>query len=117
MGKGVSIPVAEEFGFLEMQAMQARLQEKYQDIWEPISPQTGKNKLLWLMIELGEAADIIKKDGAERIMEDKAVRAHFVEELADIMMYYNDVMLCFGISADELKAAYREKHQKNMHRW
>ena len=109
--------MAEELGFSEMQEMQARLQEKYQDIWEPILPQTGQNKLLWLMIELGEAADIIKKDGAERIMEDKAVRAHFVEELADIMMYYNDVMLCFGVSADELKAVYREKHQKNMHRW
>jgi len=109
--------MAEEFGFSEMQELQARLQEKYRDIWEPVSPETGKNKLLWLMIELGEAADIIKKDGARSIMDDGAVRARFVEELADVMMYYNDVMLCFGISAEELREAYREKHQKNMQRW
>lgn len=51
----------EDFGFMEMQKLQRELQEKYKDKWEAISPETAKNKLLWLMIELGEAADIIKK--------------------------------------------------------
>lgn len=69
------------------------------------------------MIELGEAADIIKKQGSQIIMEDTEVRTHFIEEMADVMMYYNDVLLCYGISIDEFSKVYREKHQRNMNRW
>ncbi len=32
-------------------------------------------------------------------------------------MYYNDTLLCYGISPDELKAAYTAKFEKNMTRW
>ena len=34
-----------------------------------------------------------------------------------LLMYYNDVMLCYGISADELKQTYSKKFEKNMNRW
>ena len=37
--------------------MQAGLQERYQDKWQHLSPEIGKDQLLWLMIELGEVAD------------------------------------------------------------
>lgn len=107
----------EDFGFKEMQQIQMQLQERYKDQWQPLSPQLGKEQLLWLMIELGEAADIMKKDGGEKIMEDASVRKHFIEEMADVMMYYNDVLLCYGISIEELSSIYREKHQRNMNRW
>ena len=30
--------------------------------------------------------------------------------LTNVLMYYNAVMLCYGISADELKQAYTEKY-------
>lgn len=92
-----------DFSINEMHTLHKELQEKYKDRWEPISPQTAKNKLLWLMIELGEAADIIKKQGGQKIVEDKEVRNHFVEEMCDALMYFNDVMLCFDISPEELK--------------
>ena len=101
----------------EMQNIQKQLQEKYKDKWEPISPARGKNQILWLMIELGEAADIIKKQGDQKIMEDEETRAHFIEEMCDVMMYYNDVLLCYDISVEELAEVYREKHRKNMERW
>ena len=107
----------DDFGFLEMQIIQRELQEKYKDIWEPVNPQTGKNKLLWLMIELGEAADIIKKSGSHKIVEDADVRNHFIEEMCDILMFYNDVMLCFDISPEELKRVYLDKHKRNLERW
>ena len=51
----------EDFGLNEMLAMQRELQDKYKDKWEPISPETGKNKLLWMIGEIGEVIDIIKK--------------------------------------------------------
>ena len=109
--------MAEDFGFEEMRRMQIRLQEKYQDKWEPVTPQTGRNKLLWLMIELGEVADIIKKEGDRKIVEEKKTRRHFIEEMADVLMYFNDVMLCYDISVEELKKIYCEKQERNMERW
>ena len=50
-------------------------------------------------------------------MEDEALRGDLVEEMADVLMYYNDVMLCYGITAEELKRAYTAKFEKNMKRW
>lgn len=106
-----------DFGFEEMQNIQRELQEKYKDKWEPVCPETGRNKLLWMLIEAGEVADIIKKKGDGAIMADEAVRKHFVEEMCDVMMYFNDVMLCYGVSVEELKSVYLKKHERNMKRW
>ena len=50
-------------------------------------------------------------------MTDKAVRKHFVEEMCDVMMYFNDVLLCYDIKPEELEKVYFEKHQKNLGRW
>lgn len=38
-------------------------------------------------------------------------------EFADVLMYYNDVLLCYGISEGELKEAYTFKFEKNIKRW
>ena len=42
-----------DFSINEMQEMQRLLQDKYKDKWEPIGPETGKNKLLWMVGEIG----------------------------------------------------------------
>lgn len=107
----------EDFGLNEMLAMQRELQDKYKDKWEPISPETGKNKLLWMIGEIGEVIDIIKKNGSENTVSDDTLREQLIEELADVLMYYNDVLLCYGITADELKQSYTNKFRKNMTRW
>ena len=107
----------DDFGINEMRSMQIALQEKYKDKWEKISPETGKNKLLWMIGEIGEVIDIIKKHGCKAAEQENSERGHLIEELADVLMYYNDVLLCYGISADELKAAYTEKFKRNMDRW
>lgn len=101
----------------EMLEMQRKLQAAYRDRWQPICPETGKDKLLWMIGEIGEVIDILKKNGSRRIIDDAQVRTHLVEEMADVLMYYNDVMLCFGITADELKHVYKEKMERNMTRW
>jgi len=97
--------------------MQKILQEKYKDRWEPIGAATGQNKLLWMVGEIGEVVDIVKKNGGAKASTDPLLRKDLVEEMADVLMYYNDVMLCYGISAEELKKAYSEKFEKNMKRW
>ncbi len=106
-----------DFTMTEMQEMQQKLQEKYKDKWEPIAPVTGKNKLLWMIGEIGEVIDIIKKNGDQKAVGDSEIRKDLVEELADVLMYYNDVMLCYGITPEELKKAYTEKFERNMNRW
>ena len=107
----------EDFTVNEMLEMQRALQEKYKDQWQPIGPETGRNKLLWMIGEIGEVIDIVKKKGSRRIVEDAEIRAHLVEEMADVLMYYNDILLCYGIISDELKRAYTEKAERNMTRW
>ena len=67
--------------------------------------------------EIGEVIDIIKKHGGETACKEEELRACLVEELADVLMYYNDVLLCYGISAEELKQSYVHKFEKNMKRW
>lgn len=106
-----------DFSIREMLAMQQALQEKYRDKWEMICPEAGKHKLLWMIGEIGEVIDIIKKNGAATSLENAALRKHLVEEMADVLMYYNDVLLCYGISDEELKEAYTTKFEKNMKRW
>ena len=107
----------EDFSISEMQEMQKELQEKYKDIWEGISPEVGKNKLLWMVGEIGEVIDIVKKQGDEKVCSDSQQRKRFIEELADVLMYYNDVLLCYGITADELKQSYVDKFKRNLTRW
>ena len=107
----------EDFGIQEMQALQTRLQERYRDRWEPVCPESSRNRLLWMCGEVGEVIDIVKKHTPAEVCADPALRSHLVEELADVLMYYNDVLLSFGITAAELKQAYVEKFEKNMTRW
>lgn len=106
-----------DFTINEMLEMQRALQEKYRDKWTPIGPETGSSKLLWMVGEIGEVIDIVKKNGGRKASEDPGLRKDLVEELADVLMYYNDVLLCYGITAEELKSAYTDKFRRNMKRW
>ena len=95
-----------DFTINEMLSMQRTLQEKYKDKWEPIGLEAGKHKLLWMLGEVGEVIDIIKKNGDQKAVEETALRRHLVEEMTDVLMYYK-----------ELKEAYIAKFEKNMTRW
>jgi len=106
-----------DFTMEEILGMQRALQERYKHKWEPICPETGKNKMLWMIGEIGEVADIVKKHGDGAAMSDPELRRALVEEMADVLMYYGDIMLCYGITTDELKTSYEAKFHRNMNRW
>ena len=106
-----------DFSINEMQEMQKALQDRYKHKWEPICPEIGQNKLLWMIGEIGEVIDIVKKNGDEEAVSNPELRAHLIEEMADVLMYYHDVMLCYGITSDELREAYIKKFERNMKRW
>ena len=107
----------DELNFSKMQKIQIELQEKYKEQWGGLSPEKGRDTLLWLYGELGEVGDIIKKSGDHKIINDAETRHHFIEEMCDVMMYFNDIMLCYHISPEELEKVYLEKHSTNMKRW
>lgn len=99
-----------------MMQMQRELYALHEGQWSPMEPQYGRNFILYLFEEMGEVIAILKKKGEGAIMEDPTVRAAFVEELADVLMYYNDTLLRFHITPEEISQAYQAKHEKNMGR-
>lgn len=100
----------------DMMRMQMELWELHKDAWSPMEPGYGRNFILWMMEEIGESIAIIKKKGDAAIMDDPAVRASFVEEMSDVLMYYTDTLLRYGITPEELSSAYVSKHDRNMGR-
>ena len=106
-----------EFTVNEMIDMQQALADHYQNPRETPAVDKGKKKTLWMLGEIGEIIDIEKKKGDKNIMENPEVREHFVEEMADVLMYYTEILMCYGITSDELKNAYVKKFQRNMTRW
>ncbi len=105
-----------DIGMKDLLRTQAELQDKYLEKWGGVSPQKGRDHLLWMLCECGEVIDIIKKMGDEAIMDDPGVRAHFTEEMVDVLMYFGAVLLCYGIQPEEFSEAYLKKHAHNMKR-
>ena len=101
----------------EMQEMQRKLQEKYQEKWGGLYPEKFHTMMLYLFAEAGEAVDVVKKNGHNKVLQDPAIRNHFIEEMADVLMYFNDVLLCYDITPEEFAVVYRKKHDTNMGRW
>lgn len=101
----------------DMRQMQQALQARYAGWWEPVDLEHGKNKMLWMLAELGEAIQVVKRHPVEEIAQPGVVRHDFVEEMADVLMFFNDILLCYDVTPEEFEAAYRAKHERNMTRW
>lgn len=102
--------------FQDMMDMQRELYEPHRDEWDPLEPQYARNRLLWMVEEVGECIAIIKKKGDAAIVEDEAVRENFCAEASDVLMYLNDVLISYGITPQEISQAYQAKHRYNMER-
>lgn len=100
----------------QMQQMQKELFAIHQNEWSPMEPEYGGNFILYMVEEIGEAIAIRKKKGDRAIVADASVRKAFCEEMADVLMYYQDVLLRYQITPEEISQAYFEKHQRNMMR-
>lgn len=100
----------------DMLSMQTELWELHRDKWSPMEPAYGRNFLLWMVEEMGEVIAIIKKKGDRAIMDVPEVRFAFLEEMSDVLMYYADTLLRYGVTAEELSEAYQKKHCANLGR-
>ena len=99
----------------DMLALQDLQQQRHPG-WGGIGPEIGMSKLLWLVGEMGEVIDMIKKVPAHDLAAHGTPRARLTEELADVAMYFHDVLNCYGITAEEFSAAYYQKVCKNLTR-
>lgn len=100
----------------QMMQLQKNLFEPHKETWSPMEPEYGKDFILYMVEEIGEAIAILKKKGSAAVTSDPLVRAAFLEEMADVLMYYNDVLLRFHVTPEEISEAYLKKHAKNMGR-
>lgn len=100
----------------EMLDYSLALWERHKDRWSPMEPEYTKLTLLWLVGEIGEVVDIIKKDGEIAIMQDKMVRSKTVEEITDCFMYLADVLNRLKITKEEFSRVYHSKMQYNLQR-
>lgn len=106
----------EDLTFADMQAMQRALQAHYAARWTPLGPDQGRQTLLWMLLEAGEVGQLLKKQN-DKLMDRGEERAALVEEISDVLMYLNDLLLCYDITPAELAEIYRAKHARNMTRW
>lgn len=99
--------------FLEMSQ---NLWKKNKDSWEPMTPEYGKISILYMIEEIGEIIALLKKKDSENLMTDSELRERFIEELADVLMYYSDVLNRFNITAKEFSNIYYKKYHYNLNR-
>ena len=74
------------------------------------------------MVHMEECAELIQAVSKMRRVrnagkDDGEAFDNLVEEMADVLMYFGDVMLCYGITEEELRQAYTQKFERNMNRW
>ena len=100
----------------DMMQMQFELHKLHEHEWSPLEPEFGKNTVLYMVEEIGEVISVLKKKGDRAVLENPDVRSAFLEEMADILMYYNDTLLRYHVTAEEISAAYMRKHDRNMGR-
>lgn len=100
----------------QMMQMQRALYDRHKDTWQPMEPEYGKDFVLYMVEEIGEVIAVIKKKGSAAIADNPAVRQAFLEEMADVLMYYHDVLLRFHVTPEEISQAYAEKHGYDMTR-
>ena len=100
----------------QMMQFQKELYERNKETWSPMEPEYGKDSILFMIEEIGEVIAIIKKKGSTSIVSDREIRANFLEEMADVLMYYHDALLRFHVTPEEISEAYFKKHSKNTKR-
>ena len=100
----------------QMLQLQKELFHAHGRKWAPMEPEYGGEFILYMIEEIGEVISIWKKKGERAIVDDPTVRQAFLEEMADVLMYYHEVLLRFHVTPEEISKAYQDKHDRNMTR-
>jgi len=99
----------------EMMELSEQLHKKHEDYWDN-SPESNINWVCWLVGEIGEVIDIIKKKGTDKIMNDESTRLEMLKEIADCYMYLADILNRYEFTAEEFSKIYQAKMNYNLKR-
>ena len=108
------------FTLEEILEMQRALQERYKHKWEPICPENGKNKMLWMIGEIGEVAEVLNKRAGRKFSEGEDLQTQLGTELADMLHYIvaiaaiNGIDLTQNILEKDKKASVKYHHDVNL---
>lgn len=92
------------------------LYEKHKDEWMDKTPESGIYWVGWLIAEVGEIIDVIKKKGVKKIMNEGKVREEMLKEIIDCYMYLADILNRFEYEPKEFSKMYEEKMSYNLSR-
>lgn len=99
-----------------MLVLSKKLYKKHKHEWRKATPESNIYWIGWLMGEIGEVLDIIKKQGVSKIMKDKRTRKKMLEEITDCFMYLADILNRYRFTAEEFSQAYLTKMGYNLKR-
>ena len=100
----------------EMMKLSNKLYRLHENDWMEKTPESNIYWIAWLVGEIGEVIDIIKKKGVDKIMNDKSTRHEMLEEIVDCYMYLADILNRYEFSDKEFSAVYRDKMAYNLNR-
>lgn len=100
----------------DMLLLAEKLHKKNKDKWGPATPESNTFLLTWLVAEVGEVIDIIKKKGQNQVMSNQKVRRQFLMEIADCYIYLADILSRYKVSAAEFSQIYQKKMVYNLKR-
>lgn len=100
----------------DMLSLSMRLYQKHKTEWRAMTPENNIYWIAWLVGEIGEVIDIMKKEGTTRIMHDPKVRQTMLEEITDCYMYLADILNRYKFTGQDFSQTYFAKMSYNFKR-
>jgi len=100
----------------DMVRLSEKLYNKHRHKWMKATPESNIYWIAWLIGEIGEVIDVIKKKGVEKIMGNKDTRQEMLEEIIDCYMYLADILNRYKYTPEEFTKKYFEKMHFNLKR-
>ena len=100
----------------EMMELSEKLYKLHENDWMKKTPESNIYWVSWLVAEVGEVIDIIKKKGVDKIMNDEGTRHEMLEEITDCYMYLSDILNRYEFTDEEFSKVYRNKMKYNLNR-
>jgi NTP pyrophosphatase (non-canonical NTP hydrolase) len=100
----------------EMMELSEKLYKLHENDWMKKTPESNIYWVGWLVGEIGEVIDIIKKKGVDKIMNDKSTRHEMLKEITDCYMYLADILNRYEFTDEEFSEVYRDKMKFNLNR-
>ena len=93
----------------DMLDLSNKLYKLHEHEWMKKTPESNIFYLAWLVGEVGEVIDIVKKKGPKKIMNDKKTRAEMLEEIVDCYFYLADIINRYEFTPEEFSEMYLNK--------